>query len=76
MLASVKAPFFSFQGGISGTALRVGGERRLHIARELDVSYKTVLNVSWQLRRKLGVDNLPALVRRAVQLLGAEHGSH
>jgi two-component system invasion response regulator UvrY len=57
-------------------ALLAKGKTYGHIAQELDVSYKTVLNVSWQLRRKLGVDNLPALVRRAVQLLGAEHGSH
>ena len=56
-------------------ALLAKGKTYGHIAQELDVSYKTVLNVSWQLRRKLGVDNLPALVQRAVQLLGAEHGS-
>jgi two-component system, NarL family, invasion response regulator UvrY len=39
------------------------------IAQELDVSYKTVVNISWQLKKKLGVDTLPALVQKAVQLL-------
>jgi DNA-binding NarL/FixJ family response regulator len=38
-------------------ALLAKGKTYGHIAQELDVSYKTVLNVSWQLRRKLGVDN-------------------
>jgi two-component system, NarL family, invasion response regulator UvrY len=39
------------------------------IAQELNVSYKTVVNVSLQLKKKPNVDNLPALVQRAVQLL-------
>ena len=39
------------------------------IAQELDVSYKTVLNISWQLKKKLDVANLPELVKRALQLL-------
>jgi two-component system, NarL family, invasion response regulator UvrY len=39
------------------------------IAQELDVSYKTVVNIGAQLKKKLNVDNLPALVQRAVQLL-------
>jgi DNA-binding NarL/FixJ family response regulator len=39
------------------------------IARDLNVSYKTVVNVSWQLKQKLGAHNLPALIRTAVQLL-------
>lgn len=56
------------------------GRSYSQIARELDVSYKTVLNISSQLKRKLGVNNLAALVQRATQLLrptgdGAEHGS-
>jgi two-component system, NarL family, invasion response regulator UvrY len=38
------------------------------IAQELNVSYKTVVNVSLQLKKKLHVDNLPALVQKAVQL--------
>jgi two-component system, NarL family, invasion response regulator UvrY len=39
------------------------------IAQELGVSYKTVVNISAQLRKKLKVATLPALVQRAVQLL-------
>jgi two-component system, NarL family, invasion response regulator UvrY len=39
------------------------------IADELNVSYKTVVNVSWQLKQKLNVRNLPELIRSAVQLL-------
>jgi two-component system, NarL family, invasion response regulator UvrY len=49
------------------------------IAHELDVSYKTVVNISAQLKKKLNVDTLPALVQRAVQLVRptdiVEHGS-
>ena len=40
-----------------------------HIAEELNVSYKTVVNVSSQLKHKLEVRNLPELIRAAVQLL-------
>lgn len=39
------------------------------IAEELNVSYKTVVNVCWQLKQKLNVRNLPELIRSAVQLL-------
>ena len=39
------------------------------IAHELNVSYKTVVNVSSQLKHKLEVRNLPELIRTAVQLL-------
>jgi two-component system, NarL family, invasion response regulator UvrY len=45
------------------------GKTYRDIAQELNVSYKTVVNVSLQLKKKLNVDNLPALVQRAVQLL-------
>jgi two-component system, NarL family, invasion response regulator UvrY len=45
------------------------GKTYRHIAQELNVSYKTVVNISWQLKKKLGVDNLPALVQKATQLL-------
>jgi two-component system, NarL family, invasion response regulator UvrY len=41
------------------------------IAEELNVSYKTVVNTSAQLKQKLNAHNLPALVRAAVQLLAA-----
>jgi two-component system, NarL family, invasion response regulator UvrY len=39
------------------------------IAHELNVSYKTVVNVSSQLKHKLEARNLPELIRAAVQLL-------
>jgi DNA-binding NarL/FixJ family response regulator len=39
------------------------------IAEELSVSYKTVVNVSSQLKHKLDARNLPDLIRIAVQLL-------
>jgi two-component system, NarL family, invasion response regulator UvrY len=39
------------------------------IARELGVSYKTVVNITYQLRLKLGVGTLPELIRKAVELL-------
>ena len=41
------------------------------IAHDLNVSYKTVVNVSSQLKQKLNADNLPDLIRIAVQLLAA-----
>ena len=39
------------------------------IANEINVSYKTVVNVSSQLKHKLEARNLPELIRTAVQLL-------
>jgi two-component system invasion response regulator UvrY len=39
------------------------------IARELGVSYKTVVNVSSQLKHKLGASTLPQLISTAVRLL-------
>jgi two-component system, NarL family, invasion response regulator UvrY len=39
------------------------------IADELNVSYKTVVNVCAQLKQKLDAHNLPELIRSAVQLL-------
>jgi two-component system, NarL family, invasion response regulator UvrY len=44
-----------------------------HIADELNVSYKTVVNLSSQLKHKLEVRNLPELIRTAVQLLESAH---
>jgi DNA-binding NarL/FixJ family response regulator len=41
------------------------------IAAALNVSYKTVVNVSSQLKQKLDVRSLPELIRVAVQLLSA-----
>src|SRR5215471_5952557 len=42
------------------------------IAAHLDVSYKTIVNTCWQLRRKLDAKTLPELVRTAVQLLAVK----
>jgi two-component system invasion response regulator UvrY len=39
------------------------------IAEELNVSYKTVVNICYQLRQKLDVRTLPELIRLSVQLL-------
>jgi two-component system, NarL family, invasion response regulator UvrY len=39
------------------------------IARDLNVSYETVVNVSHQLKRKLSVRDLPQLIQTAVRLL-------
>ncbi len=41
------------------------------IADELGVSYKTVVNMSSQLKQKLDARNLPDLIRIAVQMLSA-----
>jgi DNA-binding NarL/FixJ family response regulator len=41
------------------------------IAEELNVSYKTVVNVCYQLRQKLDVRTLPELIRLSVQLAPA-----
>jgi two-component system, NarL family, invasion response regulator UvrY len=41
------------------------------IAKELDISYKTVVNICYQLRQKLGVRTLPELIRLAIELRGA-----
>jgi len=37
------------------------------IARDLNVSYKTVANIGSQLKAKLGAQNLPELIRMAIQ---------
>ncbi len=42
------------------------------IAEELNVSYKTVVNVCTQLKQKLNAGNLPELIRLAVRLVSAE----
>jgi DNA-binding NarL/FixJ family response regulator len=39
------------------------------IAGKLGISYKTVVNTSWQLKKKLEADNLQALVQKAARLL-------
>jgi two-component system invasion response regulator UvrY len=54
---------------LDALTLLAKGETYSHIAEELHISYKTVVNISVQLKKKLDVNTLPALVRRAVQLL-------
>lgn len=39
------------------------------IAERLQVSYKTVVNICYRLKQKLGVTSLPELIRKAVELL-------
>jgi DNA-binding NarL/FixJ family response regulator len=41
------------------------------IADELDITYKTVVNICYQLRQKLDVKTLPELIRLAVELCPA-----
>jgi two-component system, NarL family, invasion response regulator UvrY len=50
-------------------SLLAEGKPYNRIAEELNVSYKTVVNVSSQLKQKLNAENLPELIRIAVQLL-------
>ena len=52
-------------------SLLAKGKSYHRIADDLNVSYKTVVNVSSQLKQKLNADNLPDLIRIAVQLLPA-----
>jgi two-component system, NarL family, invasion response regulator UvrY len=44
------------------------GKSYSRIAEELHISYKTIVNISWQLKKKLDVDDLSELVRKAIQL--------
>jgi len=52
-------------------ALLAEGKPYGRIAEEINVSYKTVVNVSSQLKQKLDARYLPELIRTAVQLLSA-----
>jgi DNA-binding NarL/FixJ family response regulator len=52
-------------------SLLAEGKSYNRIADDLNLSYKTVVNVSSQLKQKLSADNLPDLIRIAVQLLSA-----
>ena len=54
---------------LDALTLLAKGRTYSHIAEELDISYKTVVNISVQLKKKLDVGTLPALVKKAVQLL-------
>jgi two-component system invasion response regulator UvrY len=53
-------------------ALLAEGKPYDRIASELGVSYKTVVNVSSQLKQKLQAGNLPELISTAVKLLAAQ----
>lgn len=50
-------------------SLLAEGKSYSRIAEQLNVSYKTVVNLSAQLKQKLDVHNLPELIRTAVQLV-------
>ncbi|MGB8632123.1 MAG: response regulator transcription factor [Xanthobacteraceae bacterium] len=52
-------------------SLLAEGKPYTRIAEELNVSYKTVVNLSSQLKQKLDAENLPELIRAAVQLLSS-----
>jgi two-component system invasion response regulator UvrY len=52
-------------------SLLAEGKAYGRIAEELNVSYKTVVNVCSQLKQKLDARTLPELIRTAVQLLAA-----
>ena len=54
---------------LEALTLLAKGKSYAQIAEELNVSYKTVVNISWQLKKKLHVESLPALVQKATQLL-------
>lgn len=52
-------------------SLLAEGKPYTRIAEELNVSYKTVVNLSSQLKQKLDAESLPELIRTAVQLLSS-----
>jgi len=53
-------------------ALLADGKPYDRIASELNVSYKTIVNVSSQLKQKLQAGNLPELVSTAVKMLAPQ----
>jgi two-component system invasion response regulator UvrY len=48
------------------------GEDYSRIAQDLNVSYKTVVKVGYQLKRKLSARDLPQLIKTAVQMLAPD----
>jgi two-component system, NarL family, invasion response regulator UvrY len=54
---------------LDALTLLAKGKTYSQIAQELNISYKTVVNISWRLKKKLNVDRLSALTQRAMQLL-------
>ena len=62
-------------------SLLAEGKAYAQIAADLGVSYKTIANTCGQLKTKLGVDSLPALLRIAIEYLptaaaGTERAGH
>jgi DNA-binding NarL/FixJ family response regulator len=53
-------------------SLLAEGKAYGRIAKELNVSYKTVVNACSTLKQKLNAKNLPELIRMAVQLVSSE----
>ncbi len=56
---------------LQALSLLAQGKSYSRIAQELNVSYKTVVNLSGQLKQKLNAESLPELIRTAVQLVSA-----
>ena len=54
---------------LQALSLLAEGKPYSRIAEELNVSYKTVANLSTQLKQKLDARNLPELIRAAVRLV-------
>ena len=54
---------------LQALSLLAEGKPYSRIAEELNVSYKTVANLSTQLKQKLDAHNLPELIRAAVRLV-------
>jgi two-component system, NarL family, invasion response regulator UvrY len=57
---------------LQALALLAEGKPYSRIAEELNVSYKTVANLSAQLKQKLDARNLPELIRAAVRLVSVD----
>ena len=56
---------------LQALSLLAKGKPYSRIAEELNVSYKTIVNLSAHLKQKLDARNLPELIRTAVQLVAA-----
>jgi len=60
---------------LEALSLLAAGKSYSSIARELSVSYKTVVNIASQLKRKLDARSLPALVLKSAQLIAAANNT-
>jgi two-component system invasion response regulator UvrY len=54
---------------LQALTLLAEGKDYSRIARDLNISYKTVVKISYQLKRKLTARDLPQLIQTAVQML-------